>query len=85
VASECQTLLEVCDGAALHAPATDADALAAAVMRVLTDSDLRDRLRWSGIERAAQCSWSRTIDGLAHVYHAVAEKQLAGRARAVPA
>lgn len=73
VASECQTLLEVCDGAALHAPASDVGALAAHVQRAVEDGDLRDRLRWAGIERAAQCSWQRAIDGFAAAYASVGE------------
>ncbi|MEX0750236.1 MAG: glycosyltransferase family 1 protein [Dehalococcoidia bacterium] len=75
VASECQTLLEVCDGAALHAPAADPHALAWQVRRTIDDRDLRERLGWAGIERAAQCSWQRTIDGFASAYTAVAEQR----------
>jgi glycosyltransferase involved in cell wall biosynthesis len=73
VASECAALLEVCGGAALHAAADDAVALASCVRRAVEDADVRDRLRWAGIERAAQCSWHRTIDGFERAYLDVAE------------
>jgi alpha-1,3-rhamnosyl/mannosyltransferase len=72
VTSTCQTLIEVTDGAALCAPATDVDGLASQVRRVLGDADLRERLRWAGIERAAQHTWQRTIEGFASAYERVA-------------
>jgi glycosyltransferase involved in cell wall biosynthesis len=73
VASECEALLEVCGGVALHAPANEADALASQVRRAVEDADVLDRLRWAGIERAAQCSWQRTIDGFERAYLDVAD------------
>ena len=72
VASECAALREVCDGAALHAPAHDAAALARQVRLAVEEGQLRDRLRWAGIERAARCSWQRTVDGFATAYGRVA-------------
>jgi glycosyltransferase involved in cell wall biosynthesis len=82
VTSTCETLIEVTGGAALHATATDADALASCVRRVLDDGDLRGRLRWSGFERAAQHTWARTIDGLTEAYEQVASVPLHARAAA---
>jgi alpha-1,3-rhamnosyl/mannosyltransferase len=73
VTSTCRALLEVTDGAALHAPATDIDALATQVRRLFEDGDLRERLRWAGIERAARFTWQRTIDGFARAYERVAQ------------
>jgi glycosyltransferase involved in cell wall biosynthesis len=68
VTSTCEALVEVTGSAALHARATDADALAAHVRRVLEDDELRERLRWAGIQRAGQYTWERTIDGFASAY-----------------
>jgi glycosyltransferase involved in cell wall biosynthesis len=85
VTSTCQTLLEVTESAALHAPATGIDALAAQVRRVLEDDDLRERLRWAGIQRAGQYTWERTIDGFASAYAEVAAASAVRQTRAVAA
>ncbi|MGE5413436.1 MAG: glycosyltransferase family 4 protein [Syntrophomonadaceae bacterium] len=60
VSSDAAALLEVGGGAALVAPARDADALAAALERALDDEGLRARLRLDGPARAAQFSWAET-------------------------
>lgn len=72
VTSNCETLLEVTDGAALHADASDADALAAQAARVLRSGDLADRLRWTGMEHASRFTWARTIDAFAASYERAA-------------
>jgi len=74
VTSECEVLLETTGGAALHAPADDAEALARQARRAIEDEDVRDRLRRAGIERAAERTWERTIAGFAAAYTDVAER-----------
>lgn len=71
VTSTAPALVEVTGDAALHAPATEPDALAAALRSVLTSRDVSDRLRWAGIAHANSFSWQRTIDGFAGAYDAV--------------
>ncbi|HET6615266.1 MAG TPA: hypothetical protein VFH62_05220, partial [Dehalococcoidia bacterium] len=65
--------------------ATGIDALAAQVRRVLEDDDLRERLRWAGIQRAGQYTWERTIDGFASAYAEVAAASAVRQTRAVAA
>ena len=50
----------VADGAGLAVPPTDADAIAEAISRVLTDDALASRLVAAGRERAARYTWERT-------------------------
>lgn len=59
VCSDAPALAEVAGGAALHFPATDVEALAAALVRVLTDADLRDDLARRGRKRASGFTWDR--------------------------
>jgi glycosyltransferase involved in cell wall biosynthesis len=47
-------------GAGLTVSPTDADAIAEAVSRVLTDRELAARLSDAGVERAAEYTWART-------------------------
>jgi glycosyltransferase involved in cell wall biosynthesis len=85
VTSTCQALVEVTGSAALHGGATDAGALAAQVRRVLEDDELRERLRWAGIQRAGQYTWDRTIDGFASAYTQVSAASSIRQAGAVAA
>lgn len=56
----------------LVVPPGDADALAAALLRLLSDPDLRDRLGACGRERvAAQFSWPRHAECMERLYRAV--------------
>jgi glycosyltransferase involved in cell wall biosynthesis len=57
VASDTPALTEVGGDAALYAPAGDAGALAAAILRALDDPDTRRRLQTEGPARAALFSW----------------------------
>ena len=59
---------EVAGDAALYAEAGDADALAAALHRVLTDEGLAAELAAKGRSRAAGYTWERTADGLVDLY-----------------
>jgi glycosyltransferase involved in cell wall biosynthesis len=54
------------DGA-LVVPA-DSDAVAAAVVQVLADGQLRDRLRKGGLEAAARNTWDRVVERQEAVY-----------------
>ena len=60
VASRASSLPEVGGDAALYAPPDDAAAWAVALRRIVSDDDLRERLRAAGLERAKQFSWDRS-------------------------
>jgi glycosyltransferase involved in cell wall biosynthesis len=68
VISEAPALLEVCGDAALHAPAADSDALAAAAARLLDDSALRADLIDAGRRRAAGYTWQATAQAFEALY-----------------
>lgn len=55
-------LVEVSGDAALHVDARDASALAAAMLRVMTDDALRTALGSLGIERARRFTWQRCAE-----------------------
>jgi len=71
VASDAAALVEACDGAALHAPASDDDALARQLRRVLEDVALADTLRMRGFAHAGRFTWKRTADGFARAWDVV--------------
>ncbi|HXD55755.1 MAG TPA: glycosyltransferase [Solirubrobacteraceae bacterium] len=52
------------DGENCLMPAAERDAVAAALQRLLTDSDLRRRLGEEGVRTAADYAWERRIDSL---------------------
>ncbi|MBK9234567.1 MAG: glycosyltransferase family 4 protein [Rhodoferax sp.] len=62
---------------ALLVPAGDADAMAAAILRLLKDPDLAERLVRAGLRDVARYTWTRVGPVLAEVYRA----SMAGRAR----
>jgi glycosyltransferase involved in cell wall biosynthesis len=63
---------EVVGDAAVCVEPGDTDALAGALVRVLTDDQLAQRLRERGPARATQFSWDRTAAQLAELYHRIA-------------
>lgn len=63
---------EVAGDAALYAEAGEADALAAALHRALTDAALAADLAAKGRSRAAGYTWERTADGLIDLYRRAA-------------
>lgn len=77
VCSDAASLPEVAADAALLFPAADADALVAALTRVLRDEMLRERLSAAGRARAAQFTWKRTAAATSAVY----EEAVRGRVR----
>ncbi|QJW35975.1 glycosyltransferase [Cellulosimicrobium protaetiae] len=58
VASRTGALPDVVGGAGLLVPPDDPDALRAALVRVLDEDGLADRLRAAAADRAASCSWA---------------------------
>jgi glycosyltransferase involved in cell wall biosynthesis len=79
IASNCAPLVEVVGEAALLAAPNDIARLTKAAAAVLTMPELSEGLRRRGVERAAQFPWTRTIDGFAATYAAVAEASQRGR------
>lgn len=80
VTTTSSSLPEVVGDAGLVVPPTDADALGAALLRLLHDRELHAELRERGLQRARHFSWQETAARTLAVYEDVA----AGRA-AVPA
>jgi len=60
IASDIPVVREITSDAALLVPVCDPDRLAAALAQVLSDADLRAKLRARGVERAKDFSWERT-------------------------
>ncbi len=71
VASNTSSLPEVVGDAALTVDPTDVEALAAAMVRGMTDEPLRERLRAAGRERARGYSWRAVAKRMAEVYQQV--------------
>jgi len=61
IASNAPALLEVCGGAALHAPSSDVGALISCLRKVIGDAELRERLRQRGRQHAREFSWDCTV------------------------
>jgi glycosyltransferase involved in cell wall biosynthesis len=59
VAADRAALPETCGEAALLVDPEDPDAVAAAVLRAVTDEAVRGRLRDAGLHRASQTTWDR--------------------------
>jgi glycosyltransferase involved in cell wall biosynthesis len=68
VVSNTSALPEVVGDAGLLVEPTDAEEMAGAMHRILTDSDLRDTLRAKGLERAKVFSWQRTARETVRTY-----------------
>jgi glycosyltransferase involved in cell wall biosynthesis len=72
VASDCGALREVLGDAALLVPPGDADALAAALSRLLDDPDQRLLLSQRGLGRAAGFTWDACAQGIVSLYREAA-------------
>lgn len=70
IASNCSSMPEVVGDAGLLVNPHDADAIAAAIERVLTDDVLRADLARRGRERAAQFTWANTAQQVLSVLRA---------------
>lgn len=75
VASSSSSLPEVVGDAGLLAPPTDADALGAAILRLLNDADLRADLRERGLRQARRFSWAETAERTLRAYEDAAGAQ----------
>jgi glycosyltransferase involved in cell wall biosynthesis len=64
IISEQPAMLEVCDGAALHCPADDTNAIMHHMQAVSSDADLRARLTAAGKARAQRFTWAATARSL---------------------
>jgi alpha-1,3-rhamnosyl/mannosyltransferase len=71
VCSEAASLPEAAGDAALMVDASDVEALAASLARVLEDSSLAAKLRTRGLEHARSCSWDRSAERLRALYREV--------------
>ena len=72
VTSNVSSLPEVTGDAALLVDPTDANAIADAMLRVLTDPALHADLRARGLARARQFSWERSVRQIRDIYLEVA-------------
>ncbi|HEX2040389.1 MAG TPA: glycosyltransferase family 1 protein [Acidimicrobiales bacterium] len=72
VATSVGAVPEVVGDGAVLVPPGDADALAEALARVLTDDEVRTALVARGRRRAASFSWDACADGLARIYRRAA-------------
>ncbi|MFL5735843.1 MAG: glycosyltransferase family 4 protein [Actinomycetota bacterium] len=75
--SDRSSLPEVAGDAALLVDPSSEEEIARGIERLLTDSELRTRLREAGLERARSFTWDRTARETAEALHAVAAE--AGR------
>ena len=71
ITSNSSSLPEVVGEAGLTVSAEDVEGWADALRRMLTDSDLQDRLRQQGLQRAARFSWEETVRQTLTVYDRV--------------
>ncbi len=74
ITTDSSSLPEVVGSAALSVPPKQPTALAYAISRVLSDTELRAALVDSGIEQAAKFSWSKCAAQTAKVYKSLNEK-----------
>lgn len=70
ITSNTTSLPEVVGDAAITVDPSDEDALCDAMLRVLSDADLRDGLRAKGLRRAQDFSWTRCADRTVELYRA---------------
>jgi glycosyltransferase involved in cell wall biosynthesis len=73
VASDAGSLREIGGEAALYAPPDDAAAWAAALRAIVSDGQLRERLRTAGLERAKQFTWDESARRHVALFRSVAE------------
>ncbi|MCC6699429.1 MAG: glycosyltransferase family 4 protein [Candidatus Hydrogenedentes bacterium] len=72
IASNTSSLPEVCGEAALYCAPADEEGLAAAMLRVVSDGDLRSRMINDGQTQARRFSWSRCAQQTLEAYREVA-------------
>ena len=69
VCSNAPSLPEVVGDAALTTDPMDFNALASAVIDVLSDTNRASDLRQRGLEQSKRFSWERTVDLTVETYH----------------
>jgi len=74
VASDAAAIPEAGGDAALYFPAGNIDALAAAILRLAEDPQLRETLRADGLQHAASATWTRTALATLEVFERAAGK-----------
>jgi len=62
ITSDSGALAEAAGGAAFTVDPLDANAIAAALMRILTEPKLAESLRLAGLKRASEFTWARTAE-----------------------
>jgi glycosyltransferase involved in cell wall biosynthesis len=72
LASRTSSLPEIGGDAALYCAPDDAQAWAEALRRVVSDGELRERLRAAGLERATRFGWDRSSEQHVAVFRSVA-------------
>lgn len=72
IAARAASLPEVCGNAALYCDPYSPEEMAAKIMTVITDVDMRQALKRDGLERAKQFTWEKTAAGTLDVIKAVA-------------
>ncbi len=75
VTTTSSSLPEVVGDAGLTVPPTDADALGAALLRLLDDAELHAELRERGLRRARLFSWRATAERTLAVYQDAADRR----------
>ena len=68
ITSDCAALTEVTENAAVHIDPNQPEALADAMERILTDSELRTLSIARGLERAKAFTWDRAAEKTAQIY-----------------
>lgn len=68
ITSDCSSMPEVAAGAALLVNPLDVDAIAAGLQRALEDEPWREQARARGLARAAELSWTSTVNATLAVY-----------------
>lgn len=71
VASNATAIPEVAGSAALLVDPYDVDAMAMALLHMLTERALAGEYRAAGLEHAARCSWDRTVRGWLDIMEAI--------------
>ena len=75
VTTTSSSLPEVVGDAGLMVPATDADALGEALLRLLNDAELRAELRERGLRQAQRFSWRETAERTLAAYQDAADSK----------
>jgi glycosyltransferase involved in cell wall biosynthesis len=81
ITSTTSSLPEVAGTAALTVDPASVSALADVLVQVLTEEELRRRLRTAGVERAGHLTWARTAEGMMAAFEDAARLHRTGAVR----